>query len=103
VRHLGIFVSVAGYGHYDRVHNQQNRPQPRLTYEGLQLGYVRGIPEPGGPSPDELRQPEITELIEAAEIDLAELRLTRPAGNNAFDRFQRVLELAGTIRLPARA
>jgi hypothetical protein len=32
-------------------------------------------------------------LIRAAGIDLAELRLTRPAGNNAFERFQRVLEL----------
>jgi hypothetical protein len=32
-------------------------------------------------------------LVHAAEIDLAELRLTRPAGNNAFERFQRVLEL----------
>jgi hypothetical protein len=64
-------------------------PDPRPTAAAEPVG----ISEPGGPSPDELRQREITELIEAAEIDLAELRLTRPAGNNAFDRFQRVLEL----------
>ena len=50
-------------------------------------------PMPLEPSPDDLRQREIAELIHAAEIDLAELRLTRPAGNNAFERFQRVLEL----------
>jgi hypothetical protein len=31
--------------------------------------------------------------LHAAETDLAELRLTRPAGNNAFERLQRVLEL----------
>ena len=46
-----------------------------------------------GPSPEELRQREIDELIHAAEIDMAELRLTRPGGRNAFERFQRVLEL----------
>ena len=51
------------------------------------------VPGPRGPSPEELRQREITELLHAAEIDLAELRLTRPADNNAFERFQRVLEL----------
>lgn len=46
-----------------------------------------------GPSPEDLRQREIAELIRVAQIDLAELRLTRPADNNAFERFQRVLEL----------
>jgi hypothetical protein len=46
-----------------------------------------------GPSPEELRAREIAELIRAAEIDLEQLRLTRPAGNNAFERLQRVLEL----------
>jgi hypothetical protein len=50
-------------------------------------------PEIRGPSPDDLRQAEIAELLGAAEIDMAELRLTRPPGNNAFERFQRVLEL----------
>ena len=52
------------------------------------------VPAPRGPSPEELREREIAELIHAAEIDLSELRLTRPAGNNAFERFHRVLELA---------
>jgi hypothetical protein len=32
-------------------------------------------------------------LIRAAEADLENLRLTRPAGNNAYERFKRVLEL----------
>jgi len=45
------------------------------------------------PSPEERRQHEIAELIRAAWVDLEQLRLTRPAGNNAFERFQRVLEL----------
>ena len=45
------------------------------------------------PSPADLVQGEIAELLRAAEVDMAELRLTRPAGNNAFERFQRVLEL----------
>ena len=48
---------------------------------------------PRGPSPEDLQQREIAELLRAAEIDLAELRLTRPADNNAFERFNRVLEL----------
>jgi hypothetical protein len=64
-------------------------PEPRPPAEAEPVA----VPAPRGPSPDELRQHEITELIRAAEIDLAELRLTRPAGNNAFERFQRVLEL----------
>jgi hypothetical protein len=50
-------------------------------------------PTPPGPSPEELRRREITELIRAAERDLEALRLTRPAGDNAFERLQRVLEL----------
>ncbi|MGB5612153.1 MAG: TIR domain-containing protein [Sedimenticolaceae bacterium] len=62
---------------------------PELTPKAERVA----VPAPRGPSPDELRQREIAELIQAAEIDLAELRLTRPADNNAFDRFQRVLEL----------
>ena len=51
------------------------------------------VPAPRGPSADELRAREIAELIQAAERDIAELRLTRPADNNAFDRLQRVLAL----------
>jgi len=62
-------------------------PDPRPVAE------VVALPAPRGPSPDELREREIADLIHAAEIDLAELRLTRPTGNNAFERFQHVLEL----------
>ena len=50
-------------------------------------------PLPPEPSPFERRQREIAELIDAAEVDIAELRLTRPTGNNAYERFRRVLEL----------
>jgi len=64
-------------------------PEPRPPAEAEPVA----VPAPRGPSPDDLRQREITELIQAAEIDLAELRLTRPPGNNAFERFQHVLEL----------
>jgi hypothetical protein len=64
-------------------------PEPRPVTEAEAVV----VQEPRGPSPEELRRREIAELVHAAEIDLAELRLTRPAGNNAFERFQRVLEL----------
>lgn len=62
-------------------------------------------PDEPAPSPDftemapEPRSPpipwrdEIDVLLEAAHADLENLRLTRPAGENAFERFQRVLEL----------
>ena len=36
---------------------------------------------------------EIDELLRVAEAHLAELRLTRPAGDNAFEQFMQVLEL----------
>lgn len=64
-------------------------PEPQTPAE-VEPG---SLPEPRGPSPEELREQEIAELIRAAEVDLSEDRLTRPVGNNAFERFQRVLEL----------
>lgn len=49
------------------------------------------------PSAEELvrreRADRIETLLRLAESDLAELRLTRPAGNNAHERFSQVLEL----------
>ena len=36
---------------------------------------------------------EVTRLLAAAEADLAARRLTRPAGNNAWEKYRRVLEL----------
>ena len=39
---------------------------------------------------------EVTRLLAAAEADLKARRLTSPAGNNAWDRYQRVLELEPT-------
>ena len=62
-------------------------PRPAAEAEPVDVPKIRG------PSPDDLRQGEIAELLRAAEADMAELRLTRPPGNNAFERFQRVLEL----------
>jgi hypothetical protein len=35
----------------------------------------------------------ITDLLDRAQTDLAELRLTRPAGNNAYERYRQVLEI----------
>ena len=39
---------------------------------------------------------EVTRLLDAAEDDLKARRLTSPAGNNAWDRYQQVLELQPT-------
>ena len=64
-------------------------PTPRPDAEAEPLA----VPESREPSPEDLRQREIAELIQAAEIDMVELRLTRPAQNNAFERLKRVLEL----------
>ncbi|MCB1801676.1 MAG: TIR domain-containing protein [Gammaproteobacteria bacterium] len=45
------------------------------------------------PEHDERRGREIAELLDLAQADIGDLRLTLPAGNNAFERYQRVLEL----------
>jgi hypothetical protein len=44
----------------------------------------------------------LAELLEQAEVDIAAWRLTRPPGNNAYERYQRVLELDPDNQ-PARA
>ena len=44
------------------------------------------------PAPPKLAEITVDELIAAAGTDLAELRLTTPADNNAYDKYQRVLE-----------
>ena len=41
---------------------------------------------------------EVTRLLAAAEADLKARRLTSPAGNNAWDRYQRVLDIDPTNR-----
>lgn len=51
-------------------------------------------PVPSQASADERRQRQIDELLQAAQADLAALRLTRPPGTNAFARYQHVLELS---------
>ena len=52
------------------------------------------VPEP--PVQDEARTDgeEVTRLLAAAEADLAARRLTRPAGNNAWEKYQQVLSLS---------
>jgi hypothetical protein len=68
-------------------------PQPPPGREPAVDAKAFALPAEPGPSAEALRQGEIADLIRAAEVDLAELRLTRPAGDNAFERYQRVLEL----------
>ena len=50
--------------------------------------------EPAKAPPAE--EDEVTRLLAAAEADLKARRLTSPAGNNAWDRYQRVLEIDPT-------
>ena len=40
-----------------------------------------------------MEEDEVTRLLAAAEADLKARRLTSPAGNNAWDRYQQVLEI----------
>ena len=58
------------------------------------------IAETEQPAPKELTQSpqetEVARLLAAAETDLKARRLTSPAGNNAWDRYQRVLEIDPT-------
>ena len=49
--------------------------------------------EPGTGKPLPAEEDEVTRLLATAESDLKARRLTRPVGNNAWDRFLRVLEL----------
>ena len=46
------------------------------------------------PAEASVEDDEVTRLLAAAEADLKARRLTRPVGNNAWDRYLRVLELA---------
>ena len=49
------------------------------------------------PAPDKsppVEEDEVTRLLAAADADIKARRLTRPVGNNAWDRYLRVLELA---------
>ncbi len=49
--------------------------------------------EPGASPPAEEKD-EVPRLLAAAEADIAARRLTSPVGNNAWEKYQRVLELA---------
>ena len=53
-------------------------------------------PEPAPAKAPPVEQDEVTRLLSAAEADLKVRRLTSPAGNNAWDRYQRVLEIDPT-------
>lgn len=54
---------------------------------------VETPPEPVVPTIDAQRTAQIARLLADAEQDIAALRLTRPAGNSAYDRYQEILEL----------
>ena len=55
-------------------------------------GAVRNKPASGEPAAP-AEEDEVTRLLAAAEANLAARRLTSPAWNNAWDNYQRVLEL----------
>ena len=67
------------------------------TQEGSEVG---AVPETGHPVAEPVTLPpaeeedELTRLLAAAEADLTARRLTTPAGNNAWEKYQRVLELS---------
>ena len=53
-------------------------------------------PETASAKAPSAEEDEVTRLLAAAETDLKARRLTSPAGNNAWDRYQRVLEIDPT-------
>ena len=69
----------------------QTTPEKTVSESGET---VAKQPAPAKAPPVE--QDEITRLLAAAEADLKARRLTSPAGNNAWDRYQQVLELQPT-------
>ena len=82
---------------------QDTETEAEITEETL-----AGAEDPPTPEIVEAEQPtskepaltpeeaEVSRLLAAAEADLKARRLTSPAGNNAWDRFQQVLELGPT-------
>ena len=52
----------------------------------------RPVTEPGASPPPE--QDEVSRLLAAAEADITARRLTSPVGNNAWEKYQRVLSLS---------
>lgn len=73
---------------------QANPPSDEVDADEPRIPPLAGTEHPQAESsPEEKRKHKITALLLAADRDLAALRLTRPANNNAFERYRRVLEL----------
>ena len=73
---------------------------PQETQTGETREAVAGVEETPSADKTEIEQPalsaeeaEVARLLVAAETDLKARRLTSPVGNNAWDNYQRVLEL----------
>ena len=73
-----------------------------IVLAGIGVWYLAKAPgAPDGPAiarvvvspPSSVRDDEIGELLRAAAADVDALRLTMPAGDNAFERYQRVLTM----------
>ena len=72
--------------------DNSGQPAPAKTStESIEPEMERPATEPAKIPPAE--DDEVTRLLAAAEADLKARRLTRPVGNNAWDRYLRVLEL----------
>ena len=78
---------------------------PQATETGDALASAEGtlppdreeIEQPASKEPElSVEQTEVARLLAAAEADLKARRLTSPVGNNAWDKYQRVLELEPT-------
>ena len=85
--------------------NVPGEPQQEMETEqtGEAVARLQGIPTPDKtdaeqPAPREsalsLEGSEVTRLLAAAEADLKARRLTSPAGNNAWEKYQQVLALS---------
>lgn len=71
-------------------------PEPRPPVGENTVGMADPEPEPGNSGPETpavLVRARITRLLEQAERQLAELRYTRPAGDNALYSYRQVLRL----------
>ncbi len=54
---------------------------------------AESVVEPPAFSPEEILQQQVEKLLNDAEEDIQALRLTKPAGNNAIEKFETVLNL----------
>ena len=71
----------------------QTTPAKTVAESGESMPEQPELEPAEAPSAEEV---EVTRLLAAAETDLKARRLTSPAGNNAWDRYQQVLEIEPT-------